>query len=124
MKALHRKFILQLLVISVVLYGILYFVFTKYKPASLPLIVMIALLFAVNSLAFIMISNTKEKKPRSFVYSFMTISFGRLIVCSIFVFSYALTHRPDARTFALTFFVLYFIYAAVEVKAMYSFFKN
>lgn len=124
MKAVQRKFILQLLIVSLVLYGVLYVIFTKYKPASLPLLVMVALLFAVNSLAFILISDTKEKKPRSFVYSFMTISFGRLIVCSVFVFSYALTHRHDARTFALTFFLLYFIYAAMEVRAMYSFFKS
>jgi hypothetical protein len=124
MTALHRRFIIQLLVISVALYGLLYVVFTKYIIASLPLVVMIALLFAVNSLAFILIANTKGKKAGSFVYSYMVISFGRLIVCSAFVFAYALTHRHDARTFALTFFVLYFLYTIVEVRAIYSFFSK
>jgi hypothetical protein len=124
MKALHKQFILQLLLISIVIYGILYVVFTRFIIASLPLIIMVALLFAVNSLVFIIITNTKAKKPGSFVYSYMTVSFGRLIVCSAFVFAYALMHKQDARTFALTFFLLYFIYTTIEVKAMYSFFKN
>ncbi|HTA27357.1 MAG TPA: hypothetical protein VK809_06200 [Bacteroidia bacterium] len=123
MKAVQRRFILQLLGISVVLYGILYLVFTRYVIADVPLLIMIALLFAVNSMAFIMISNTREKKPSSFVYSYMTISFGRMIICAVFVFSYALTHHHDARTFALSFFMLYFIYTIVEVRAIYSFFN-
>ncbi len=124
MKALQRQFIIRLLFISIGLYGILLFVFSRLILASLPLIVMIALLFAVNSFAFILVTNTKEKKPRSFVYSYMTVSFGRLIICSAFVFSYALIHRQDARTFALTFFLLYFLYNILEVKAIYSFFKG
>jgi len=124
MKALQKRFIIQLFIVSLLLYGILYLIFTKYFVANIPLVLMVGLLFAVNSAAFILLSDTKEKKPRSFVYSFMTISFGRLIVCSIFVFSYALTHRHDARTFALTFFALYFIYTTVEVRAIYAFFKN
>jgi hypothetical protein len=123
MKTLHRRFIVQLLVISIVLYVVLYFVFSRLAIATLPLIVMVALLFAVNSLAFILVTNTKEKKPGGFVYSYMTVSFGRMIICSVFVFSYALTHRHDARAFALTFFGLYFLYTIVEVKALYAFFK-
>ena len=124
MKAVQQRFILQLVGISILLYGILYLVFTKYIIADVPLLIMVALLFTVNSLAFVMISNTKEKNPRSFVYSFMTISFGRMIICAVFVFSYALTHRHDARTFALSFFGLYFIYTIVEVRAIYRFFTK
>jgi len=124
MKALQRRFIIQLLLISIALYGILYVVFSQWMVAELPLIAMIGLLFAVNAFAFILVTNTKENKPSSFVYSYMTVSFGRLIICSIFVFSYALLHRHDARTFALTFFVLYFLYNILEVKSIYSFFKQ
>jgi hypothetical protein len=39
------------------------------------------------------------------------------------VFSYALTNRQDAKTFALTFFVLYFAYNIIEVRSIYKFFK-
>ncbi len=124
MTAIQRKFIIQLFVISLALYGALYLIFTKLIVASIPLVIMVALLFAVNSLAFILIVNTKAKKPASFVYSYMGISFGRMIICSIFVFSYALTHRHDARTFALTFFALYFVYTTIEVRGIYSYFKK
>jgi hypothetical protein len=123
MKAVQRQFIIQLLVISIVIYFALYVVFTRYILAEIPMLVMVALLFAINVMAFILISNTKEKKPRSFVYTYMGISLGRMIVCAAFVFTYALTHRRDARTFALTFFALYFIYTTVEVRAIYKFFN-
>lgn len=124
MKTVQRRFTIQLLVISILLYGVLYFVFSRLEIVPIPLLAMVAILFAVNSLAFILVTNTKESKPSSFVYSYMTISFGRLIVCAVFVFSYALTHRQEARTFALTFFAIYFLYNILEVRAIYSFFKR
>lgn len=124
MKAFQRRFILQLLIISIVIYGILYFIFSRFIIAVMPVTATVALLFAINSLAFMLVTNTKEKKPRGFVYSYMGVSLGRLIICSIFVFSYALTHRQDARTFAVTFFVLYFFYTIIEVRAIYAFFKQ
>ena len=124
MKAFQRRFILQLLIISIVIYGILYFIFSRFIIAVMPVTATVALLFAINSLAFMLVTNTKEKKPRGFVYSYMGVSLGRLIICSIFVFSHALTHRQDARTFAVTFFVLYFFYTIIEVRAIYAFFKQ
>jgi hypothetical protein len=123
MKTVQRRFIIQLLIISALFYGALYFITPKLS-ANMPVTAMIALLFAANSLAFILVSNTKEKHPRNFVYSYMMISFGRLILFSLFVFSYALMHRQGARSFALTFFLLYFLYNIVEVRAIYTFFKN
>lgn len=124
MKVFQRRFVLQLLAISIVLYGILYAVFSKLMVAAMPLTAMLSLLFAINSLAFIIVTNTKEKKPKSFVYSYMTVSLGRLIICSIFVFSYALMHRQDAKTFGVTFFLLYFLYTVIEVRSIYGFFKQ
>jgi hypothetical protein len=124
MKSIQKGFILSLFLISVALYGLMYIIFTRYIIASLPLLRMVLLLFAINSLAFYVITNTKEKKPRSFVYSFMAVSFGRLFVCGAFVFIYAFTHKPDAKIFAITFCLLYFIYTTIEVRAMYAFFKS
>jgi hypothetical protein len=124
MKTIHRRFIIQLLIISIVLYGIVYGVSLQLTQGILPITAMIALLFAVNSIAFIFVTNTKEKNPSGFVYSYMTVSFGRMIFCGAFVFLYALMHRQGARAFALTFFALYFIYTIIEVRAIYGFFKN
>ncbi len=120
MKALHRRFIIQLLIVS----AVLYIVFTKFIIASLPLLTMVSLLFAMNVLAFIIITGTKEKQSRKFVYIYMVASFGRLLICGAFVFTYALMHRQDARTFALTFFLLYFVYTLLEVRAVFNFFKR
>jgi hypothetical protein len=124
MKALQRSFIIRLLLISIAVYGISYVVFSKLIIASLPLVSMIAVLFAINTLSYIFVTNTKEKKPNSFVFIYMAVSFGRMFVCAAFVCCYALLHRQDARTFGFTFFALYFLYNMVEVQAVYKFFKN
>jgi len=124
MKAYHRKFILQLLIISVIVYGAFLLFDSKLNLPILTVTAMVALLFAINSLAFIFVTNTKEHNPRGFVYSYMTVSFGRLVICSAFVFLYALTHRPLVKPFAISFFILYFIYTIAEVRAIYAFFKS
>jgi hypothetical protein len=124
MNIIHRRFILRLLLISIALYGILYGISLRFPAVSLPITAMIAFLFAVNSLAFILVANTKEKNPRGFVYLYMTVSFGRLILCSAFVLLYALMHRQGVKLFAVSFFLLYFIYTIMEVRAIYGFFKR
>jgi hypothetical protein len=124
MNGFQQRLILRLLLLSIVFYAILYVVFTRLIIASMPMLLTVGLLFAINSLAFVIVTNTKDKNPRRFVYSYMTVSFGRLLVCGAFVFIYALTHRQDARVFAVVFFILYLFYAIVEVRAIYTFFKS
>ena len=124
MKTIQRKFIIQLFIISVVLYAGLYLIFTKYIPAEMPLLAMVALLFAINAAGFIIISNTKEKKPSSFVYSFMIVSVVRMLICAAFVVAYALIHRNGAKYFLLAFFLLYIIFITAEVKALSAVFKS
>ena len=124
MKTFQKRFAIQLLVFSVAVYGLMFLIFTKYSIADLPLIAMIGLLFAINTGSFIIVTDTKEKRPGAFVYSYMAITVGRLLVCGAFVFIYALTHRQYARSFAGAFFVLYFIYTIIEVRALYSYFKK
>jgi hypothetical protein len=124
MKAVQRTFIIRLLLISIAAYGIMFVVFSKLIIASLPIIAMIAILFAVNALSYILVTNTKEKKPNSFVFIYMTVSFARMLVCGVFVCCYALMHRQDAKAFGFTFFALYFLYNIIEVQAVYKFFKS
>ena len=124
MKAIHRRFIIQLLVLSIVVYVALYFISPKISDAGMPIISMVAFLFGVNALAFILVTNSKEKRPKTFVYFYMLISLVRIFLFSTFVLSYALVHRMAARPFVLTFFILYFLYSIIEVRAIYIFFNS
>jgi hypothetical protein len=124
MKAHHTKFILQLLVISVLMYAGLYLVFSRWFIVDIPLLFMIAFLFVMNSLAYILTTNTRDKKPQRFVFTFMAISLGKMVACALFVVWYALTHQHhSAKAFALTFFLAYFIYTLVEVMGLAAFFR-
>lgn len=123
MKPYHRKFIIWLFILSLLVYGILQFLSPRLSLPAQAIAAMVALLFVINSLAFIFVTNTKDRNPRGFVSAYMIVSLGRLLICAAFVFLYALTHRPFAKPFAVSFFVLYFIYTIVEVRAIYAFFK-
>jgi hypothetical protein len=120
-----QKFTTYLFALSVTAYGLLYFLFTRVRPTpNMPLYYMIPMLFVFTSLAYVIMVQTKTKNPRYFVYSFMLISMGRLLMYGGFVFIYALSHREGAQAFAITFFLLYFVYTALEVRAVYGYFKS
>lgn len=125
MRAVQRRFIIKLAIISIVIYALLRLI-SFYHPGvgAMPAATMVALLFAINSLAFMIVTNSKTENPRGFVYPYMTVSFGRLIICSAYVFVYALMHKHVAKGFLITFFILYFLYNIVEVRAIYGFFKE
>jgi len=120
-----KQFIGYLFLLSIALYGVLFFIFTKVMPApGVPLYYMIPILFVFTALAYIILVRTKDKNPRQFVYSYMLISMGRLLMYGGFVFIYALSHRENAREFAVTFFLLYLVYTIFEIKAVLSYFKS
>ena len=119
-----KKFTVYLFILSVALYGALYILFAKLLPvAGMPLYYMLPFLFAFTLLAYFIMVMTKNKNPRYFVYSFMLISLGRLMLYGGFVFIYALSHRNIAKPFVITFLALYFIYTFIEIRAVYGYFK-
>ena len=119
-----KKFAAYLLVLSVILYGILYFYFSNIRPVQgMPLYYIIPFLYVFTVLAYIIMVQTKNKNPRFFVYSFMMISLGRLMMYGGFIFIYALSHKDIARPFVITFLILYFIYTFLEIRAVYGYFK-
>ncbi len=119
-----RKFLLTLLLLSIVLYALLYTFFTYIKPSPIPLAYMILLLFTVTCVTYLILVQTKEKNPRLFVYSYMILSFSRLILFGSFIFIYALSHRQEAQLFAITFFILYLSYTIYEIKGLKDYFKK
>jgi len=120
----YKKFTGFLFGVSVVIYALLYVVFTYIRPVpNMPLYYMIPLLFFFTSGAYVLLVQTKNKNPRFFVYSYMLTSMGRLLMYGAFVFIYALSHREGAKTFAITFFLLYIIYTVIEIRAVLGYFK-
>jgi hypothetical protein len=120
-----KKFAGYLFVLSSGLYGGFTFYFNNIHPVKgIPLYYIIPFLYVFTVLAYVIMVQTKNKNPRFFVYSFMMISLGRLMVYGGFVFVYALGHKAIAKPFAVTFLILYFIYTFLEIRAVYGYFKS
>lgn len=120
-----KKFAAYLFALSLVLYGALTFYFNTINPVpGMPLYYIIPFLYVFTVLAYVVMVQTKNKNPRFFVYSFMMISLGRLMVYGGFIFIYALLHKAIAKPFVITFLILYFIYTFIEIRAVYSYFKS
>ncbi len=113
-----KKFIAYLFALSVVLYGTLYALRRLLILPEMPINIMLPLLFVVTAGTFLILVQTKDKNPRLFVFSYMIISFSRLIIYGAFIFVYALAHRQGAKYFAVTFLLLYFMYSATEIWAL------
>lgn len=120
-----KNFAGYLFVISLGLYGALTFYFNTIHPIQgMPLYYIIPFLYVFTVLAYVIMVQTKNKNPRFFVYSFMMISLGRLMIYGGFIFIYAISHKAIAKPFAITFLILYFIYTFLEIRAVYGYFKS
>ena len=119
------SFFLQLLVLSGVLYGAMYFLFTRvYIMPLMPTELMLLVLFGVTAGSHFIVMKAKEKSPQVFTRTYMGTSTGRLILYSIFMFIYCIIHKDIARVFVATFFVLYIIYTVFEVRSIRVFLKK
>lgn len=118
-------FLLKLLILSAVLYGLLFLFFTKVvvMPA-MPIELMLLTLFGITALSHFVVLRAGKKDARIFTFSFIGTSTGRLIAYSIFLLVYGYLHKDIAKVFILTFFVLYIIYTIVEIKSVQAFLKK
>jgi hypothetical protein len=118
-------FFFTLLGLSIVLYGLMFFVFTQLViMPGMPITLMLLVLLGITALSHYIVLRAGDKHPRIFTYSFIGTSTGRLIVYSIFLLVYCFGHRDIAKVFVLTFFILYIIYTAFEVKSVQAYLKK
>jgi hypothetical protein len=124
-KGSFPMFLLWVTSISLMLYGALFMIFTRvWAMPKMPIELMIVILFAVTIISRSIIIRAEKSSPRAYTYSFIGTSTMRLILYSIFVLAFSFKHREIAKQFILTFFVLYIIYSAFDLKSASSYLKR
>jgi hypothetical protein len=118
-------FLLQLFGLSAFLFGILFLVFTRYYIVqAMPLGLMFIVLFVVTALSHLILLKAAKKSAQAFTYAFMGISMVRLVMYGVFIVLYGYQHHEVAKIFALTFFALYIIYTAFEIRSVLGYMKG
>ncbi len=75
-------------------------------------------LFLAGALSSYFVIHSMNKKITGFANVYMIQNFIRLILFSIVIFGYAYFNREDAASFAITFFIFYFLLTTWEVIAL------
>lgn len=118
-------FILQLFGLSAFLFGVLFFVFTRFIiVANMPLGLMLLMLFFITGASHLILTRAGTKSAQAFTYAFMVTSMVRLVIYGIFIVLYGYNHHEVAKVFALTFFALYVIYTAFEIRSVLGYMKK
>ena len=119
MNALFKRFLVQVSIITVILF-LLWIAAILIVPANLlsPAIPVMIVFFGVITagIYYIMLQTASNRFPR-FVNSFMVVTLGKILLYSVLIVVYALLNRTDAVPFIFSFFLLYLVYTVFEVSA-------
>lgn len=122
-KAFLNKFIVNLLVFSVMLgaitYALSFFLPENYFSPVLPFL--FPFFFAVTIIVFGFLIKSAGNKFNRFVNRFMMATFLKLMIYMAVLVAYVFTHKYDAIPFILSFFILYVAYTFFEVIALLRF---
>ena len=80
--------------------------------------------FAVTTIVHYLLMKQGSNRPQKFINSFMLSITAKLMLFFIVIVSYAFTHKPQAPAFIVSFFIMYFVYTAVEVFEILRFLKQ
>jgi hypothetical protein len=125
-KAFLNKFIVNLLVFSIILgaiaFTLSFFLPENYFSPALPFL--FPFFFAVTILVFGFLIKSSAKKFNRFVNRFMMATFLKLMIYMAVLVAYVLTHKYDAIPFILSFFILYIAFTFFEVIALLRFTRS
>jgi len=114
------RFIKELVATTVFLVavGVLIFYNTPdaYYTPAFPFLLAFFLIASIFVFHFML--KAVDKRPAKFVNVFMLSTMLKLLAYMTLMITYALLNREDARTFIVTFFILYVFYTIVEVTAL------
>lgn len=108
-----KKLLFFTLIIAAVTYAATFIIPDQYITPVLPFIVVFY--FAITLLGQLIIQRYKNLRPRKYINVFMLLTFGRLMLLLMVLLLYILLFREDAKVFAITFLIYYFIFTVFEV---------
>lgn len=119
MNKAFKRFLIQIGIISAILYliwGIALFVFPPaWLSPAIPVMIAFFLLITTG-IYYMMLQSASNRFPK-FVSSFMVVTVGKILLYSILIVVYALLNRADAMAFILAFFICYLVYTVFEITA-------
>jgi hypothetical protein len=117
MKNLYVKFLLNTFLFSAAI-GLIGFALSQWISQIIFSQVLIILLyfFTLTILFHFGMMNSMKGRPQQFIRFFMGATTLKLLVHIAVVVIYSLVNRPDAINFILTFFVVYILFTAFEVR--------
>lgn len=90
----------------------------------MPLGLMFIMLFVITGTSHLILTKAGARGGQPFTYAFMVTSMVRLVIYGVFIVIYGYSHHEVAKVFALTFFALYVIYTAFEIRSVLGYMKN
>ncbi len=114
------RFIRSLVITTViiVIIGVIFYSVTpnEYYTVTFPYLLAFFVLASVLVYSFML--KAMEKRPARFINIFMLTTMIKLFIYMAVMITYALLNREEARSFIVTFFILYMIYTIVEVSSL------
>ncbi|MBA3901026.1 MAG: hypothetical protein H0X62_12600 [Bacteroidetes bacterium] len=122
MNKLHYKFIVKLIILTIAVSAIGELVFA-IMPWEKPTVFyyIIAFYFVISAFTHWWLTGALKKNSRRFPAYFMGATSIKLFSSLIFIVLYSIKNPAEAKTFLLTFFLIYLIFSAFETTEILTF---
>jgi len=121
MKSSYLQFIRNLVIFTLAIvllsFVVIYFLPDNYVSPALPFLFLF--FFSITLVVHFILLKTSDKRFTRFVPNFMLATTLKLFLYAIVLLLYTFTHRSDAVTFIITFFILYLFFTAFETVVMF-----
>jgi len=115
-----KKFLIQLAVLTVVLFGAQYLVFTYgfEKEMSFPYLMLYPWFIGLTGFVHFFLLRAGQKDHKKFVPIFMGSIGLKMFACLAVLMVFIAYNAEETKPFAVSFMVLYFAYTTLEVLAV------
>lgn len=74
------------------------------------------LFFFITTLGMHFIITRKSKEPKEFIFIYLALSMGRLLLCLFFVLTYSFVNKSSSLAFACHFMIQYVLFTLFEIS--------
>lgn len=82
------------------------------------------LFFFITTLGMHYIINRKPKEPKEFIFIYLALSMGRLLLCLFFVLIYSFLNKTSSLAFACHFMIQYLLFTLFEISSLLNSIKQ
>lgn len=82
------------------------------------------LFFVLTTIGIHVVITKKSKEPKEFIFIYLALSMGRLLICLFFVLIYAYINKASSLAFACHFMIQYLLFTLFEISSILSTIKQ